>query len=242
MLVQRAGQHRNDLDTLAAAAEAEVRQAERALTHALDETDVSTDHLRALLSSQLQRRLDSAEAARQVCVGAGGQHAAASRLLALLLEADSARDERADERPRHDAVLVVNDYGDVRDVIAMVLQNAGFTVRTASNGVEALLAAYEMRPAVIVMDMTMPVLDGIAATRLIKAIETTRHAQVIGYTGETGLDETPGRTVFAAVLQKPAPPSVVLATVRRNSKSLNRRRRRCSAVTMKTEALCQSIW
>jgi CheY-like chemotaxis protein len=92
---------------------------------------------------------------------------------------------------------------------------ARFTVRTASNGLEALLAAYEMRPAVIVMDVTMPVLDGIAATRLIKAIDTTRHAQVIAYTGEAGVDEPPRRTLFAAVLQKPASPSVVLATVRR---------------------------
>jgi len=42
-------------------------------------------------------------------------------------------------------------------------------VRTAANGVEALIAAHEMRPAVIVMDVTMGVLDGIEATRLIKA-------------------------------------------------------------------------
>jgi len=72
-----------------------------------------------------------------------------------------------------------------------------------------------MRPAVIVMDVTMPVLDGIEATRLIKAIETTRHARVIAYTGNSGLDDTPAGTLFAAVLQKPAAPLVVLETVQR---------------------------
>ena len=96
-----------------------------------------------------------------------------------------------------------------------MLQNAGFTVRTAANGLEALLAAYEMQPAVIVMDVTMPVLDGIEATRLIKATAATRDARVIAYTGESGFDETSLRTLFAAVLPKTAPPAVLLSTVRR---------------------------
>ena len=83
----------------------------------------------------------------------------------------------------------------------------------------ALLTAYEMRPAVIVMDVTMPVLDGLDATRLIKAIDATRHARVIAYTGDAALDDTPLRTLFAAVVRKPALPSVVLATVRRVANS-----------------------
>src|SRR5689334_13138572 len=77
-----------------------------------------------------------------------------------------------DGRPkRPNAVLIADDYGDVRELLARVLEEAGFVVRTAANGLEAFLAAYEMRPAVIVMDLSMPVLDGIDATRLIKAVE-----------------------------------------------------------------------
>ena len=75
------------------------------------------------------------------------------------------------------AVLVVDDYGDIREIVADLLQNAGFIVRTAADGVEALLAAYEMRPSVIVMDVSMPVLDGLEATRLIKACAVTRDAR-----------------------------------------------------------------
>jgi two-component system, cell cycle response regulator DivK len=213
ILVQRAAHHRNDLEALASAAEVEVRHAETALTHALDRADVSADQLRSLLSNHLRERLYGAEAARQLCLGAGEQHMAATRLQALL-EPPRDREPATDEWPRN-GVLVVDDYQTVRDVIATVLRGAGFFVRTASNGLEALLAAYEMRPAVIVMDVTMPVLDGIEATRLIKAIDATRHAQVIAYTGNPGLDETPARTLFAAVLQKPVPPLVVLETVRR---------------------------
>ena len=52
-------------------------------------------------------------------------------------------------------------------------------MRTAVNGLDALIAAYEMKPSVIVMDVTMPVLDGLEATRLIKAAEELREAKVI---------------------------------------------------------------
>jgi CheY-like chemotaxis protein len=84
---------------------------------------------------------------------------------------------------------------------------------TAANGLEALLAAYEMRPAVIVMDVTMPMLDGLEATRLIKAAAATRHARVIAYTGNPTLSDSLAERLFVAVLQKPAAPDVVVAMV-----------------------------
>ena len=115
--------------------------------------------------------------------------------------------------PRAKAVLVVDDYGEVREIVAHVLRDAGFVVRTAANGLEGLLAAYEMRPSVILMDVTMPVLGGIEATRLIKASEATRDARVIAYTGTPLRDSDIVQQLFAAVLEKPAPPDVVLATV-----------------------------
>ena len=75
--------------------------------------------------------------------------------------------------------------------------------------------AYEMRPTVIVMDVSMPVLDGIEATRLIKANEATRDVRVIAHTGNPPRDVGLAGTLFAAVLQKPTTPDVVLATVQR---------------------------
>ena len=93
---------------------------------------------------------------------------------------------------RH-AVLVVDDYQDSREFMSMVLHNAGFIVRTATNGLEAVIAAYEMQPAVIVMDMIMPVLDGIEATRLIKAIDELRDARVIAYAAQPPIDPAADR-------------------------------------------------
>ena len=61
----------------------------------------------------------------------------------------------------------------------------------------------------------MPVLDGIEATRLIKAAEETRDARVIAYTGNAVGADSRVQKLFAAVVQKPATPAAILATVQR---------------------------
>jgi len=204
LLTDRAGDQASQLEAFVAAVERDMRHAEAAVSHAGHDVDV--DEARRLLSAQLERSAAGAAAAKRLLAGAHQQHAAACRLLADLDD-----DRRA--APCPSAVLVVDDYGDVRDVLARVLADAGFVVRTAANGLEALIAAYEMRPGVIVMDVSMPVLDGIEATRLIKAAEATRDARVIAYTSNPSFNDGPARTLFAAVLIKPATPGAVLAAV-----------------------------
>ena len=110
------------------------------------------------------------------------------------------------------AVLVVDDYEDSREWLSVVLVSAGFSVRSATNGLEALLAAYDLQPAVIVMDLMMPVLDGMEAARLIKAIDELRNTRVIAYTAR---QPPPTSELFTAILRKPSPPEVVVDTVKR---------------------------
>lgn len=62
-------------------------------------------------------------------------------------------------------------------------------------------------------DLCREVLDGIEATRLIKAGDATRHARGVAYTGDPSIAEAAAQTLFAAVLAKPATPPAVLATV-----------------------------
>jgi len=205
VLIERAADQKGQLEALVAATQGDLRHAQAVASQAAVDLDVGD--VRHLLSGQLERSAAGAAAAKHLLAGAHEQHAAACRLLENLNGGRSARAERPN------AVLVVDDYGVVRDVVARILEDAGFLVRTASNGLEALIAAYEMRPRVIVMDISMPVLDGVEATRLIKAGETTRDARVIAYTGTPSFDNSPTRTLFAAVLTKPATPAAVLATV-----------------------------
>jgi len=61
----------------------------------------------------------------------------------------------------------------------------------------------------------MPVLDGIEATRLIKAIDALRDARVIAYAAQPPLDLDPASHLFSAVLPKPSAPDVVVAAVQR---------------------------
>ena len=57
-------------------------------------------------------------------------------------------------------VLIVEDEDAIRDVIADVLQDRGFRIRTASNGAEALRCVEQARPDVMVLDLLMPVMHG----------------------------------------------------------------------------------
>ena len=57
-------------------------------------------------------------------------------------------------------VLVVEDHEDVRDLLALVLEAEGFEVSTAANGLEALQRLNETRPALILLDLMMPVMTG----------------------------------------------------------------------------------
>jgi two-component system, cell cycle response regulator DivK len=205
LLTEGADDQEGQLEAFVTAADQDMWHAAAAVSHAADDLDV--DEFRYLLYAQLERSTAGAAAAKRLLAGAHQQHVAARRLLADL------DGDRRTEAPCPSAVLVADDYGDVRDLLAHVLGDAGFVVRTAANGLEALIAAYEIRPGVIVMDVSMPVLDGIEATRLIKAGEATRNARVIAYTGNPSFDDSPSRALFAAVLAKPATPGAVVATV-----------------------------
>jgi len=205
LLIEQAREHAAELEALVAATERDTREAKAAAAHV---ADLGTE-VQDLLAQQLQRSAAGAAAARRLWVGANQQHAAAGRLLAHVDGYQIAGP------PSANAVLVVDDYGDIRTIVARVLEHAGFVVRTAANGLEAVIAAYQMQPHVIVMDVSMPVLDGIEATRLIKAGEMTRNARVIAFTGNPAFEANPSRTLFAAVLPKPATPEAVVETVQR---------------------------
>ena len=70
------------------------------------------------------------------------------------------------ERPR---VLLVDDYPDAREMYSEYLQFSGFDVIEAGNGIEALQRAVEREPDIILMDLSLPVMDGWEATRRLKA-------------------------------------------------------------------------
>ena len=81
-------------------------------------------------------------------------------------------------------VLVAEDYDDARDIMSMVLQSAGFQVLEARDGIEALEAARSFRPTIIVMDMFMPNMDGLTATREIRKNPRWQKLPIIAVTAK----------------------------------------------------------
>jgi DNA-binding response OmpR family regulator len=65
-------------------------------------------------------------------------------------------------------ILVVDDNADVVELISLNLKQAGYSIGTASNGVDALKKARSLRPDLIVLDVMMPELDGFAVCEILR--------------------------------------------------------------------------
>ena len=206
-LAKKAGQHEDDVRKLLRTAESRLDEARIAWSRHDSEPD---EVLSQVLQSHMLQSAEDVAVARKLCVSAREHALAVERLGADLSEDES---QRSGHKPPATAVLVVDDYEDSREWLSLVLQNAGFMVRTATNGLEAVLTAYELQPAVVIMDVMMPVLDGIEAARLIKAIDEPHAPRVIAYTARA--PQPAIGELFTAVIRKPAPPDVVVETVKR---------------------------
>jgi len=66
-------------------------------------------------------------------------------------------------------ILIAEDERDIRELIAFTLRFAGYEVTMVSNGEEAVQAASQIRPALILMDVRMPRMDGYQACQALKA-------------------------------------------------------------------------
>lgn len=79
-------------------------------------------------------------------------------------------------------ILVVDDSADNLAMISLDLQQQNYRVVTASNGEDAIKIAEQTNPNLILMDINLPELDGLAATRRIRDIETLREVPVVAVT------------------------------------------------------------
>src|SRR5690349_3306213 len=90
---------------------------------------------------------------------------------------------------RNRTILVVDDNPDNRFLLLQMLQMNGYNVVTAVHGRDALDVAIEILPDLVLMDMSMPVMDGWTATQLMKQQPDLSHIPVIAVTGHITVDD-----------------------------------------------------
>ena len=114
-------------------------------------------------------------------------------------------------------ILVVDDYQDAREMYAEYLQYSGFRVAEASTGNEALAQAFALKPDLILMDLSLPGMDGWEATRHLKADERTKHIPVVALTGHAlaGASDGAKRAGCDSFVTKPCLPDDLVVEVRR---------------------------
>ena len=123
--------------------------------------------------------------------------------------------EGSTSKPR--PILVVEDEAHIRSVAEMSMRPLGRTVFAVENGQEAINIARRENPAVIILDYLMPVMDGIATLRRLKADDATKHIPVIIMSanekvGRELSEQFDGASLF---LTKPFSPSALRSEVHR---------------------------
>ena len=114
-------------------------------------------------------------------------------------------------------VLLVDDFQDNREMYAMYLEHAGLRVVEAGNGHEALDQAFSLLPDLIVMDLSLPGIDGWEATRRLKADERTKKIPVLALTSHAleGYSEGARAAGCDGFVTKPCLPEQLLNEIRR---------------------------
>jgi twitching motility two-component system response regulator PilH len=98
--------------------------------------------------------------------------------------------------------------------MALILAHAGYMTSQARDGAEALASARARPPAAILMDIFMPIMDGVTATQHLSRDAALRHIPVIAQTAQpASLDND--RQLFFAILQKPSNPQKLLEALSR---------------------------
>ena len=85
----------------------------------------------------------------------------------------------APSTPHQPTILVVDDFDDTRLLLRTWLERRGFRVIEAEDGLEAVHRATNDFPDLIIMDMEMPRLDGLSATRRIRQVNTLGHIPIV---------------------------------------------------------------
>lgn len=116
-------------------------------------------------------------------------------------------------------ILVVDDSPTIRKLVSMTLKRYDYEVVTAEDGMEALGKLNYIDPDLVLLDITMPRMDGYQVCKLIKGDRETRHIPVVMLSGKDGFfDKVRGRLAGTnQYITKPFDPNVLLQVVEKHA-------------------------
>lgn len=117
---------------------------------------------------------------------------------------------------RRPLILLVDDFPDNREMYALYLEYVGYEVAEAATGHEALARAFERAPDLIVMDLSLPGLDGWEATRRLKSDPRTKEIPVLALTGHAleGFSQGARNAGCDGFVTKPCLPEELVVEIR----------------------------
>ena len=111
-------------------------------------------------------------------------------------------------------ILIADDHDDNRELLRLLLSGAGYDVREARDGSECLALARDQPPDLILIDLSMPVLDGWGVFRELKTDQLTQTIPCMAVTAHAELDRNEAlETGFSAYISKPFSSDVLLKTI-----------------------------
>jgi twitching motility two-component system response regulator PilG len=141
-----------------------------------------------------------------------------TKLVALVQLQEAAVEQARLAQARQQCILVVDDSPTVRKLVEMTMQKNDYNVVAAANGEEATASLRKQMPDLILMDITMPGMDGYQLCKLIKGNKETAHIPVVMLSGKDGFfDKIRGRMAGSTqYVTKPFKPDALLQVVKKH--------------------------
>lgn len=118
--------------------------------------------------------------------------------------------------PLHNKILIADDDTEMLETLTSMLEAEGYAVIRAENGLEAVELARKELPALVMLDIHMPMMDGLKACREIKADKVTKGVPVVMLTVEGSINEIQQAISYGAktYITKPSSKAEILKVVK----------------------------
>ncbi|MGD9643401.1 MAG: response regulator [Elusimicrobiales bacterium] len=118
--------------------------------------------------------------------------------------------------PLHNKILIADDDNEMLETLSSMLEAEGYQVIKAENGQEAVELARKELPALVMLDIHMPVMDGLRACKAIKEDKVSKGCQVVMLTVEGSINEIQQAISYGAktYITKPSSKTEILKVVK----------------------------